>query len=322
MATRRQVLAALGFGLALPLPAMARLARGERTPGIAAERQSALPHRVVLPLVGTDGPRPEVRLSFRTPYQGGAIYLEVRHAVSGSARLFGRTSPLSPGPGGLEGFVGIGVLDPPGPAAMEVIVTDAAGGSFRFVEPITVRATQWTSDDIWLPPPDPNAPPPPGPPLEPEQPRLDALYATVTPRQWTLPFIIPIELGGEVWVSGYFGEQRSFNGGPRVGHHGGTDIAAPPGTPVRTTNHGTVVMSELTLVRGNLVVVDHGGGILSCYGHLSERTVAVGQMVRRGDVVGRVGSTGLSSGPHLHWELSVAGVLVDGLRWLDGTQGF
>jgi murein DD-endopeptidase MepM/ murein hydrolase activator NlpD len=81
-------------------------------------------------------------------------------------------------------------------------------------------------------------------------------------------------------------------------------------------------MSELTLIRGNLVVVDHGGGVLSCYGHLLERTVAVGQPVRRGEVVGRVGSTGLSSGPHLHWELSVAGVLVDGLRWLDGTQGF
>lgn len=322
MATRRRVIAALGLGLAAPGAILGGAVRAAGAPGGLAQAQAGLPHRVVLPGVGTDGPRPAVRLSFRTPFQGGAIYLEVEHAVTAAARVFGRVSPLSPGPRGVEGFVGFGVADPPGPAVLEVTATDTVGGTFRFTEPITVRATQWTWDDIWLPPPDPNAPPPEGPPLEPEQPRLDALYATVTPRQWALPFIIPIELGGEVWVSGYFGEQRSFNGGPRTGHHGGTDIAAPAGTPVRSTNHGTVVMSELTLVRGNLVVVDHGGGVLSCYGHLSERSVEVGQAVRRGDVVGRVGSTGLSSGPHLHWELSVAGVLVDGLRWLDGTQGF
>ncbi len=289
-------------------------------PETGTTAQQALPHRLVVPVVGADGPRPAVRLSIRNPFQGGAVYVEAAQAVSGSALLFGRTSPLSPGPAGLEGFVGVGVLDPPGPAVLEVRASDAVGGSFRFAEPITVRATQWTYDDIWLPPPDPNAPPPP--PLEPEQPRLDALYATVTPRRWELPFVIPIPLGGEVWISGYFGEQRSFNGGPRTGHHGGTDIGAPPGTPVRSTNHGVVVMSELTLVRGELVVVDHGGGILSCYGHLSRRLVEVGDVVSRGDLVGLVGSTGLSSGPHLHWELAVAGVLVDGLRWLDGTQGF
>jgi hypothetical protein len=322
MATRRRFLAGVGLGLAAPWLMTWSSGRSAERSGDGVARQAALAYRAVAPGVGTDGPRPVATLSFRQPYQGGAIFVRIEHAVAGSARLFGRTTPLSSGPGGLEGFVGIGVADPPGETTLELAVTDAVGGDFRFVEPITIRATQWTFDDIWLPPPDPNAPPPEGPPLEPEQPRLDALYATITPRQWDLPFVIPIELGGDVWVSGYFGEQRSFNGGPRTGHHGGTDIAAPAGTPVRTTNHGTVVMSELTLIRGNLVVVDHGGGVLSCYGHLSERTVAVGQPVRRGEVVGRVGSTGLSSGPHLHWELSVAGVLVDGLRWLDGTQGF
>ncbi|GIW13074.1 MAG: hypothetical protein KatS3mg062_0513 [Tepidiforma sp.] len=322
MATRRRVLAGLGLGLAAPgLFWRGAGSGGRAVSGPGAAEPGAL-YRATIPLVGTDGPRPSIELSLRNPYQGGAVYVRVANATAGSARIFGRVSPLSPGAGGLEGFVGIGVGDPPGPTTVEVMATDAVGGSFRFVEPVTVRQTQWTYDDIWLPPPDPDAPPSDEPPLEPEQPRLDALYARVTPRRWELPFIIPIELGGDVWVSGYFGEQRSFNGGPRTGHHGGTDIAAPTGTPVRATNHGTVVMSELTLVRGNLVVVDHGGGVLSCYGHLSERTAEVGAAVRRGDVVGLVGSTGLSSGPHLHWELSVAGVLVDGLRWLDGTQGF
>jgi murein DD-endopeptidase MepM/ murein hydrolase activator NlpD len=123
-------------------------------------------------------------------------------------------------------------------------------------------------------------------------------------------------------VTGYFGEQRSFNGGPVQGHHGGTDLGADAGTPIYATNGGVVVMSGLYLVRGNLVVIDHGGGVFSLYGHMSERAVAAGDAVAKGQVIGYVGSTGLSTGPHLHWEMSVFGVLVDGLRWLDGSQGF
>ena len=94
------------------------------------------------------------------------------------------------------------------------------------------------------------------------------------------------------------------------------------GTPIRATNRGIVVFAEEGLYRGNLVVIDHGAGVLSSYGHQSALRVTVGDTVERGDVVGLVGSTGLSSGPHLHWEMAVGGVLVDGLRWLDGTQGF
>jgi murein DD-endopeptidase MepM/ murein hydrolase activator NlpD len=76
------------------------------------------------------------------------------------------------------------------------------------------------------------------------------------------------------------------------------------------------------LTRGNMVVLDHGGGVFSLYGHMDSISVVEGQVLAGGAEVGRVGSTGLSTGPHLHWEMSVSGVLVDGLRWLDGTQGF
>jgi murein DD-endopeptidase MepM/ murein hydrolase activator NlpD len=81
-------------------------------------------------------------------------------------------------------------------------------------------------------------------------------------------------------------------------------------------------MAGLYLVRGNLVVIDHGGGVFSLYGHMSSLAVSVGDVVHQRDVIGYVGTTGQSTGPHLHWEVSVGGVLVDGLRWLDGTQGF
>jgi murein DD-endopeptidase MepM/ murein hydrolase activator NlpD len=123
-------------------------------------------------------------------------------------------------------------------------------------------------------------------------------------------------------ITSYFGEQRSYNGGPPAGHHGGTDIGVPAGTPVHATNDGTVVLAQLTYVRGNFVIIDHGGGVFTGYGHMQSLAVTAGQTVKQGDILGYVGQTGLATGPHLHWEMSVGGQLVDALRWLDGTQGF
>ena len=283
-----------------------------------------MPYRVVAPAVGQDGFNPEVRLSQYTPFQGGALMVTATNALAGSASVFGRSYVLGAGPEGVAGIVGFGTEDPPGAAGLQVQLTDVLGQTLNYSYAITVRETQWTFDDIIIPPappPDPNAPPPPPPPPN-DQPFLNEVYGQVSTRMWEGPWVIPIGLGGDVWISGYFGEERSFNGGPRGGHHGGTDIAAPAETPVRATNRGVVVLSMLGSIRGNVVAVDHGGGIVSSYGHMASRNVTVGDVVERGDVVGYVGSTGLSTGPHLHWEMSVGGVLVDGLRWLDGTQGF
>jgi murein DD-endopeptidase MepM/ murein hydrolase activator NlpD len=69
-------------------------------------------------------------------------------------------------------------------------------------------------------------------------------------------------------------------------------------------------------VRGNAVVVDHGRGVMSGYWHLAQIQVSEGQMLEPGDVLGLVGSTGLSTGSHLHWELRVMGIPVDPLQWV------
>lgn len=308
------VAAALGRG---PSPA----ALGEVLPAEPTE----LPFRLVSPGLSQDGFYPGVSVSQYEPYQGGALLVSATNALSGYAEVFGRTYLLSPGPEGLAGFVGFGVLDPPGPAELLVHLNDTLNQPLNYGYALTIRKTDWTFDSIIIPPPDPNAPPPPvqDPPLVDEQPRLNQIYSGISARRWDMPFIIPLELGGLIQVSGYFGEERAYyEGGPRSGHHGGTDIGAPAGTEIHATNHGVVVLAELTLNRGNLVVIDHGGGVFSCYGHQSALRVTVGDEVRRGDVVGLVGTTGFSTGPHLHWEVAVGGVLVDGLRWLDGTQGF
>jgi murein DD-endopeptidase MepM/ murein hydrolase activator NlpD len=71
-----------------------------------------------------------------------------------------------------------------------------------------------------------------------------------------------------------------------------------------------------------MVIIDHGGGLFSGYAHLSQINVTEGQMVTAGDIIGLVGTTGLSTGPHLHWEMASQGVWLDALRFTDGTNGF
>lgn len=281
-----------------------------------------------IPQVASDGIPPTVSISNEFPLQGGAILVSVSAAQSGVAHFLGRSFVLAPnGEGGVDGFVAVDAEDPVGAARIDIDIVEHHGGEFRVTRTVTVRRTEWTVDYIWIPEPDPTEEPDPGTTPEPtptpppdEGPLLPQVYAGVTERKWRPGWAHPLGEGFE--VTGRFGEQRSFNGGPVQGHHGGTDFGADFGTPIMSTNDGVVVMSGLYLVRGNLVVVDHGAGIFSLYGHMQERAVSVGEWVSRGQVLGYVGSTGLSTGAHLHWELSVGGVLVDGLRWLDGSQGF
>lgn len=114
---------------------------------------------------------------------------------------------------------------------------------------------------------------------------------------------------GFVWpvdgrISGRFGRQRVYNGKPGS-PHSGTDIAAPQGTPVKAPAAGVVVFAEPDLyLTGGTVLIDHGHGVGSNFLHLSKLDVNVGQSVKQGDVIGRVGATGRATGPHLHWGLT------------------
>jgi murein DD-endopeptidase MepM/ murein hydrolase activator NlpD len=134
------------------------------------------------------------------------------------------------------------------------------------------------------------------------------------PGQWQGAFAMP--LAGDPAITAPFGIRRSYSGGPASSYHGGVDYAVPEGTPIYCPAPGTVVLAEALQVRGGAVIVDHGRGVMSAYWHLSEIKVAVGQRVERGDVLGEVGTTGLSTGAHLHWELRVMGIQVDPLQWV------
>ncbi len=148
-----------------------------------------------------------------------------------------------------------------------------------------------------------------------ERERLFAIWAQNSPQpQWTTPFQLPIS--DYLEISSPFGARRSYNGGPYNSYHEGVDFSAYGGTAVFAPAAGRVVLAELLYVRGGAVIIDHGLGIYSGFYHMSEVLVAPGDVVQPGQVIGAVGTTGLSTGNHLHWDLLVNGVWVDAQAWL------
>ncbi len=141
---------------------------------------------------------------------------------------------------------------------------------------------------------------------------LDSVFAPVSPEQlWQGAFAAPLQ-GRQ---TSPFAIRRSYRGEPPESPHGGADSAADMGAPVPATNRGRVVLAETLKLRGNAVIIDHGMGVYSCFYHLSEIRVKKGQMVEKGQILGLVGSTGLSTGPHLHWEMRVSGKAIDPWPW-------
>jgi murein DD-endopeptidase MepM/ murein hydrolase activator NlpD len=106
----------------------------------------------------------------------------------------------------------------------------------------------------------------------------------------------------------------------RPAFHAGIDFESASGQPVRSTAAGRVVTAGWSGGYGNMVEIDHGGGLSTRFGHLSSISVVAGQAVGVGAIVGRVGSTGRSTGPHLHYETRVEGEAVDPLRFLRAGQ--
>jgi len=135
-----------------------------------------------------------------------------------------------------------------------------------------------------------------------ERQKLRDIFDRVTPeRLWEGNFRIPLD---GVTTGSNFGKRRILNGNPGSPHTG-MDFPAATGTPVRATQRGRVALAEELFFAGNTVVLDHGLGIYSFYGHLSEIDVKAGDALETGAVLGKVGATGRVTGPHLHWGLTV-----------------
>lgn len=140
-------------------------------------------------------------------------------------------------------------------------------------------------------------------------------HAHATPELWTEPFLRPRSSR----ITSTFGSGRLFNG-KLSSSHGGVDFAGKPGDTVQAANRGVVALVDNFFLAGNVVYIDHGGGVVTGYFHLTQALVAVGDTVERGQEIGLVGATGRVTGPHLHWSARYGEHTVDPMGLVELTQ--
>jgi lysostaphin len=195
---------------------------------------------------------------------------------------------------------------------LQLNFSDAAGRSRQFSQPITVTNHDFGTQDLEL---------------SSDQAYLadhaaddydDAMLADVynayTPQLlWNGKWQWPLKLDWTLTTN--FAQRRTINGKPdTLYYHGGLDMApnsGQEGGAIYAPATGKVVYIGLLQARGNTIALDHGLGVTSYYFHLSHTNVKVGQVVQPGDLLGAIGTTGRATGPHLHWEVRVNGIITD-----------
>ncbi|MGE0360524.1 MAG: M23 family metallopeptidase [Vicinamibacterales bacterium] len=204
-------------------------------------------------------------------------------------------------------LIGIDVEETPGPRSVRVVGVRPGASELVAVHTFTVAPKQWRTRRLTVARRFVTPPASALPRIREETALLNALFRSPpTARQWDGAFARPVE---GVAVSG-FGVRSILNGQPR-GPHNGADFAAGTGTPIVAPAAGRVVYARPFYYSGNTVILDHGAGVLSTMAHLSAFDVAEGDVVARGDLLGKVGATGRVTGPHLHWAVRVLGARVD-----------
>jgi murein DD-endopeptidase MepM/ murein hydrolase activator NlpD len=191
---------------------------------------------------------------------------------------------------------------------------EAGGRSFHLLSPLEVTGRAFASETIALSADMTSLRTAPDPRKTAEAlvlarllsaPRADSLFAAGL-------FVHPLAPGWRLTAA--YGDRRRYSysdGGTDLAIHNGIDMAAPTGTPVTAPAAGRVVFAGDRMVTGKSVVLEHLPGLFSIYYHLSEITVREGELVKAGQLLGKVGMTGLATGPHLHWEVQLLGTPVD-----------
>jgi murein DD-endopeptidase MepM/ murein hydrolase activator NlpD len=223
-----------------------------------------------------------------------------------SAKLNERSTKLYLQPDGKRfGLLPISVKDAPGKISLLISRTD---DNTPQTLPVVIRKTIFPSQNVKL------------------APEIEALHSTPEEiallssfreaisetRSWADPLAPPVS----GCMTSPFGVKRLHNGKPTGEYHGGVDQRTPEGESIRAVAAGTVTFAKQFNVLGNAVGIDHGQGLESMYLHMSRLVVAPGAAVQRGDILGYAGSTGRSTGPHLHWVLYVNGVNVNPAQWV------
>ncbi|HMF76174.1 MAG TPA: M23 family metallopeptidase [Bryobacteraceae bacterium] len=223
-----------------------------------------------------------------------------------SARMHGRTIPLFPQEDGHTlGLMPVPVLEKPGAYTLEFLDEK---GAVLHAEPVTVKDARYPRQNIVIAPDIAGLKPSPG-----EQETVGAFRKTVSSaRYWQEPLRAP-ESG---CLTSLFGVMRLHNGKPTGDFHAGVDQRGAAGAPIHPVAAGVVKIVKPYNLRGGTVAVDHGQGMQSIYLHMSGFAVKEGDHVTPESVIGYIGSTGRSTGPHVHWTLYVNGEAVDPGQWM------
>lgn len=283
--------------------------------GVASPYRPALHRPIIVP--GAE-PLRELPDGFATlelshipavPGQALGLGAQLTRPISVTAALASQPFTTMTNDGRLVGLVGSGAFFPPGDHELQIRVE----GQPRWVQPWHFVAGEWDFQNLTL---SGAAAQIDQASIEAERARLMQIWTQITPQPlWTAPFQLPIQRYLE--VSANYGGRRSYNGGPYRTYHEGVDFSAYGGTPVYAPAAGTAVLAETLFVRGGAVIIDHGLGVYSGYYHMSAVHATTGQQVQPGDLLGEVGTTGLSTGNHLHWDLLINGVWVDAAAWVE-----
>ncbi|MCK9487536.1 MAG: M23 family metallopeptidase [Dehalococcoidia bacterium] len=316
--SRRAVLTA---GLGLPLAALlGACGRNQAPPPAVVTGPPSQPPTASPSPTATDDPAPGLLEASFAPAevgQGESTILVVRQpgAAGGSVQFLGRRYPL--GAGGRGTFwavLGVGLSAPLGEEVALVTTRSRGGEPLATLEVPFMVVTVERPVDYLVTTEEVAAI------LTPEAAEIEEALRTfeqfnlfqARPR-WNGRMSMPVE----GIITTQFGEGRSINGGPVGGFHSGVDIANASGTPILAPAAGRVAWVGAMPIRGNSVLLDHGAGVVTGYHHLLEATCQVGDLVAPGDEIARMGSTGFSTGPHLHWEMTIFGINVDPLTWTE-----
>lgn len=248
---------------------------------------------------------------------GESVLIEYRDAPVAMAlvRVEGRTLHLRTSEQGAWGILGVDIGYPKETIPLSLAVLKKDGTSHFSSHRLSVTKVDRPKEYLTLP-------------EKMVTPKGKKLLARIKQERDRLLALYRVDGGSGQWsrlerpvphpVSSVFGVRRILNGKPRS-PHGGTDFRSPTGTPVEATASGTVVLTDSLYYTGKTVVIRHGDGMHSLYAHLSRIDCNVGQYLEQGEVLGAVGSTGRSTGPHLHWSMRHFGARIDPMQLLEIT---
>ncbi len=240
-----------------------------------------------------------------------SIQISLTHPVSLTGTWMGDPLSFRSDTGGAVAVAGIDALSEPSLYSLAVTATAEGTTTAHYSQPIPVAEGGYGSETISVSPEVSAAMTPEV--VQSETELLGRLFSVRSPSpHWSGLFALPT--AGD--VTSAFGTRRTYNVAEASPYHTGTDFGTPVGTPVYAPADGVVVFSGPLTVRGNVIIIDHGWGVMTGYWHLSASYVSDDEPVVSGQHIGDTGNSGLSTGPHLHWEMRVNGVPVSALQWV------